>query len=465
MKRTFSILMVIILMAVVVSTPRAAVSAAQADPSGWAVESVNKAKASDLATAELLNDFGGTTTRLEFCQAAINLLRKYGYEVDAVTPKLFSDTSDKDIGIAAALGITSGTDSVNNLFSPNEPLTREQAATLLDNTFKVIGVSVSSQTIAWTDAAQISAWAAEAVSNLYNAGVISGMDATKLVFSPKTAYTHEQSIVTMLTAYEFLTSEKTSNTFANLPGTFVSLENAVEASDLPKPEEFARGDDYSFSLKGYLSNDAVIMFNGKGDGYGTISYTLSVGGKMVYEGEVEYGINGVFLIDLDKKDAYNELVVSSNGVNGYQSVDVFRLKNELLQYIGSFDGSFGFFVNKEGIVVDGDNSIDIMKPKIARGYYEVSESEIKHIALPYQDLIIGKTFSFPSDFVTNMSWWVPTNSPQSDYHPGDFSLGQELNVSAGTKYTIVKELDSIEQAFYIQLEDGRTGQLTLRFHP
>jgi murein DD-endopeptidase MepM/ murein hydrolase activator NlpD len=45
-----------------------------------------------------------------------------------VTSKLFADTSDRDIGIAAAIGITSSTDSVKNLFNPNNTLTREQAA-------------------------------------------------------------------------------------------------------------------------------------------------------------------------------------------------------------------------------------------------------------------------------------------------------------------------------------------------
>lgn len=181
---------------------------AQSEPSDWAVESVIESKLLGLATPELLNDFSAPTTRLEFCRAAVNLLRQYGYNVDLATPKMFSDTNDRDIGIAATLGITSGTNAEKNLFSPNIELTREQAATMLKRTLDVISVKVDSNAVTWTDAINISSWAVEAVGVIYSAGVMGGTSTTSLVFSPKTPYTHEQSIVTLVRLWSYINPTK-----------------------------------------------------------------------------------------------------------------------------------------------------------------------------------------------------------------------------------------------------------------
>ena len=173
-------------------------------PSSWAVDKVNTADDLGLATADLSNGYQAATTRAEFCRAAINFLRKYGYDVDGVTPKLFADTNDNDIGIAAAIGITSGTDTAKNLFSPDGTLTREQAATMLRNVMNVIEKSAPASGVVWTDAKDISSWAQEAVDAMYSAKIMGGTSTTELVFSPKTPYTHEQSIITLVNLWEYV---------------------------------------------------------------------------------------------------------------------------------------------------------------------------------------------------------------------------------------------------------------------
>jgi ABC-type antimicrobial peptide transport system ATPase subunit len=157
-----------------------------------------------LATVELDINYQTSTTRDEFCRAAVNFLRKYGYDVDSVTPKSFSDTTDKDIGIAAALGITSGTDTAKNLFSPDGTLTREQAATMLHNVMNVICKTAPTSGVVWTDAKDISSWAKEASDIMYSAKIMGGTSTTELVFSPKTPYTHEQSIITLVNLWEYV---------------------------------------------------------------------------------------------------------------------------------------------------------------------------------------------------------------------------------------------------------------------
>jgi hypothetical protein len=173
-------------------------------PSSWAAEAVKTADSLGLSTNELSAGYQDTTTRAEFCRAAVNFLRKYGYDVDSVTPKLFADTTDKDIGIAAALGITSGTDTAKNLFSPDNTLTREQAATMLRNVMNVIGAKYDTTAVNWTDAKDISSWAKEASDIMYSAKIMGGTSTTALVFSPKTPYTHEQSIITLVNLWNYV---------------------------------------------------------------------------------------------------------------------------------------------------------------------------------------------------------------------------------------------------------------------
>ncbi len=201
--RVLSLVLTVAILLSVVIISTLTISAANT-PSSWAIDSIEEAKAFGLATDDLLNDFQATTTRIEFCRAAVNMLRQYGYNVDSVTPKMFSDTSDVNIGIAATLGITNGTDTVRNLFTPNGELTREQAATMLNNVLMALGKQKHGSIVAWEDAAQISNWALQSASDMYNCGVISGTSTTQLVFSPKTAYTHEQSIVTLMRMWLYI---------------------------------------------------------------------------------------------------------------------------------------------------------------------------------------------------------------------------------------------------------------------
>ena len=174
-------------------------------PANWAIEKVQTADKLGLITPEMRGAYQSHTTRAEFCRAAVNLLRKYGYDVDSVTPKMFSDAADRDIGIAASLGISSGTNSEKNLFSPDNPLTRQEAATMLRNVLDVLGVStIPPPGILWTDAKDIADWAQSAADVMYGAKIMGGTSSTELVFSPKTPYTHEQSIVTLINLWEYV---------------------------------------------------------------------------------------------------------------------------------------------------------------------------------------------------------------------------------------------------------------------
>ena len=118
----------------------------------------------------------------------------------------FTDTSDPAIRAAAALGITSGTG--NGTFSPDAPLTREQAATMLTNVMKIIGENTSSApTVKWKDDKDISSWVQTTADVMYSYKIMSGTSAADLVFSPKSPYTHEQSLMTLNNLWKYMESK------------------------------------------------------------------------------------------------------------------------------------------------------------------------------------------------------------------------------------------------------------------
>lgn len=115
----------------------------------------------------------------------------------------FTDISDPAISAAAALGITSGTGG--GKFSPNDPLTREQAATMLYNVLKIIEKDIPvPQAVKWTDDSSISGYAQTAADVMYEYKIMQGTSTTALVFSPKSPYTHVQSILTLNNLWKYL---------------------------------------------------------------------------------------------------------------------------------------------------------------------------------------------------------------------------------------------------------------------
>ena len=228
------------------------VSAAQTtpndQPSSLATAGVERARSLGLVTDEMNQGFQSATTRAEFCRLVSRMLIifyevpiDYIIEARGLTPHDFNDTEDYAIRAAAALGITSGTGNGN--FSPEQPLTREQAATMLRNVMNVIGLETANHpAIAWTDAGEIASWARDATDVMYAVKIMNGTSSQTLVFSPKTPYSREQAIVTVLNLWNYAQDQSEGDTPpTNSPGTdTISLwppSTAVPIAGLPLPGE------------------------------------------------------------------------------------------------------------------------------------------------------------------------------------------------------------------------------------
>lgn len=127
-------------------------------------------------------------TRAMFVQVLANWM-----QIDTSAYKCnFSDVKTSDwyygaVAWAASEGITSGTSATK--FSPNTPITREQAATFFMNFTKAIGsyeAPAMTELAGYVDADQVSGWAMDGVLWAVENGIIASTSKDELKLSPKT---------------------------------------------------------------------------------------------------------------------------------------------------------------------------------------------------------------------------------------------------------------------------------------
>lgn len=168
-------------------------------PSPWAQTDVDDAIALSLVPVPLQAGYTMPATRAEFCALAVKLFETVkGREI--TERRQFADTEDINIQKMGGLQVVSGVGG--DLFSPEGIITREQAAVILANLMRAMGLPVSNQAPpTFADNADISTWATTAVGGIAAASVMRG--GGNNTFSPKGTYTREQSIITLIKLYYF----------------------------------------------------------------------------------------------------------------------------------------------------------------------------------------------------------------------------------------------------------------------
>ena len=171
--------------------------------SSWASADISAAVSAGIVPDALQNGYQKNITRKEFCQIIDAMLQQElsdyngalyatGISYDAARAAL-TDTWDEAVFNCYRFGIVDGVG--NNKFSPNNSLTREQAAKILMGAAKTIGLSGSASAVSWADASQISSWAVEGINYVVGAGIMNGTGENR--FGPQGMFTREQAIVTV----------------------------------------------------------------------------------------------------------------------------------------------------------------------------------------------------------------------------------------------------------------------------
>jgi CubicO group peptidase (beta-lactamase class C family) len=171
------------------------------DPSDWAQADVADAISTGLVPPGMQSAYREPTTRAEFAALAVTLYEKAtgGEIAERVT---FTDTDDENVEKAAAINVVNGVGE--NMFAPNDPITREQAATMLARIADALGQPLTKTEPTFADTSDISSYALVSVGQMQTSGVMNGTGNN--TFSPNGDCTREQSIITVLRLYKMITS-------------------------------------------------------------------------------------------------------------------------------------------------------------------------------------------------------------------------------------------------------------------
>lgn len=187
-------------------------------PSAWAIEEIDSARDAGIVPENLDSQYQDNITREEFCEIAAALVESKTGETMAdvldqkelTSRNPFSDTSNSDVIAMNALGVVNGTGG--GRFSPNDEITREEAATMLTRLGKIMNLSgPESVELSFSDAGSISDWAYDAVGFVSlcmdptnNKYVMGGTGENR--FSPKDPYTREQAFASFMRLYNVIGS-------------------------------------------------------------------------------------------------------------------------------------------------------------------------------------------------------------------------------------------------------------------
>ena len=207
------------------------VFAGESSVSAWAAQEVEEAVRLGLVPEHLQDRYTADITRAEFAEIAVYFLAlQYRVDVHEVysyfdpivdengnIQQNFTDVQNIFVDAAYRFGIVNGRG--NGVFDPDSPITREEAAQMLYNTYRIYAETASEADPSglperFSDSGTIAAWAEHAVAFVTEWNVMNGISEDE--FSAKGHYTREQCCLTFLRLYENAPCSRLYGTAKNL---------------------------------------------------------------------------------------------------------------------------------------------------------------------------------------------------------------------------------------------------------
>ena len=207
-------------------------------PSSWAASKVNEAISYGLIPEEVQGNYQAPITRLDFAILMEELCNDHhgkgsyqiypGYDQDKFDEG-FTDTDEWAVKRMYAAWVMNGTG--DGKFSPNATLTREMAATIINNFANFVSSPLPAGSVTFADSGSISSWAKDAVGKVTAAGIMNGVGNN--LFDPQGTITREQAILTAFQAYQYVkgvgnsssgsSSQSSQNTAPVYSGDFATV--------------------------------------------------------------------------------------------------------------------------------------------------------------------------------------------------------------------------------------------------
>ncbi len=252
------------------------------EASSWAISELNEAAKNGLISEKIKNKMNAPITREEFAELAVRLYEAITGEKAAYGAlDAFVDTKNMEVYKAFNLKIVNGTNMKERLFSPDEKINREQAATMLYRTIKAIKADedFSINNIAvFLDEKEASAWAVDSIKYMNKQGYLLGL---KGKMNPKDLSTREMAVIMANRIYkkyaliEKSTYQESNNKEYILPDKAVLVINDFDI--LSENYRIVTKDDFHYIFveinkfkygfkspyAGYYSYPDVVESNGK----------------------------------------------------------------------------------------------------------------------------------------------------------------------------------------------------------
>ena len=119
-----------------------------------------------------------------------------GTDIPDDSGQIFPDSESMAVSALWRMGIIDGYE--DGYFRPEKKINREEAAKILSGVMKTYSWTEKGEN-GFYDNDEIQEWAREAVSVVYNYGVMIGTEENK--FLPRGIYTAEQTVITLLRIY------------------------------------------------------------------------------------------------------------------------------------------------------------------------------------------------------------------------------------------------------------------------
>ncbi len=184
--------------------------------SDWAKADIDESITKGIVPETLQSWYYDNITRKDFCFLAMQTYEeKTGKNIDLGMESPFTDVDNVYVNAAYNMKIVSGTG--DNKFMPDNNITRQEAAVMLDNLAFVMNIDTNDNNMnveKFTDEDMFADWARMAI---YKTANIKSRDTFVLTgtgdgkFSPLSNYTREQAIVSMLRLFNCTENNKTEN--------------------------------------------------------------------------------------------------------------------------------------------------------------------------------------------------------------------------------------------------------------
>jgi len=176
-------------------------------PSDFAKPEIDDFIKIGLLNEKYQSDYQSDITRYDLCKLLIDILKELKIVSDRdytsmLRPSPFTDIDDSDITLAYDIKVTSGIG--HDMFGPERPIIRQDAAVVIRNFARELGLDTSGAQTNFSDETDISGYANESVNFVMQRALFDAPDNT---FNPKNNISREQAYVAIYRLLHVLNEE------------------------------------------------------------------------------------------------------------------------------------------------------------------------------------------------------------------------------------------------------------------